>query len=166
MNRLIHNYRVKILDVLDGHTFTCMIDFGLRRYERTRLQLLNPYPNFLGQGEDPEKAYRLLSYMIMKNDTEGRECILSPTRPNAYNKYYAILYLQCRFSDMSLPSTVIPKFAGYRFVNVNLFMGYMAEHNFNLDEAKRILTGLGIEDKVLNYLPQQRETTEAEEIEA
>ncbi len=163
MNRLIYNYKTKILDVIDAQTFQCEIDFGLRRHERTRLQMLNPYPDYLNKGEDRDAAEAAFRTLLMIDDTRGREVIMSPTRPNAYNKYYAILYLQCKFSDMTIPATTCPHFAGYKFINVNLLLGWLAEHSFDLTLLGQVMSNVGIEDEVLKYIPRQRTVANVQE---
>lgn len=142
MNKLFWNYPAKILSVIDLRSFEMEIDYGRRRCERTRGQLIETKWDTsswgVGQKDDAKKC---LESALIDETGEGRQVIVATVSPDAYNQCYYRVYVQCRSDNMVLPQAIMTQIAGVSLISVNLFMLHMMEMRFNVEYAKNHFGG-------------------------
>lgn len=140
MNRLIYNYKAKVLRVVDARTLEVMFDWGMRRYEKVRVQLIEAdyWSDDSSARDRLARAKECLQTAIMDGE-KGRELILAPTNPNAFNKAYFRAYVPCESGNPAYPMTMFPVIAAFRFLHLNHYMIYLSQKNFDVTEAKRIV---------------------------
>lgn len=140
MNRLIYNYKARALKVVDARTMEVMFDWGMRRFEKVRVQLIEAdfWSDDSSQKERLLRAKECLQDAVMGPDG-GREIVLAPSNPNAFNKAYFRAYVPCESGNLSYPMTMFPVIAGIRFLHLNHYMVYLSQKSFDTSESKRII---------------------------
>ncbi|TXH17253.1 MAG: hypothetical protein E6R03_04230 [Hyphomicrobiaceae bacterium] len=183
MNKLVYNYLARVLRVVNSRSLDVEIDFGLRRYEQVRLQLIRTDWSSDGKSDGYYgRAKVCLTELLMSKaraplalqtaartsepiaglgseETEpqvfsrpevgcGRQIIVSPGQPNAYNKFTALTYLRCESLDHTRPAMTITR-GNLRFLSVVKVMEYLSQHDFDVGLAQRIVEDFAIQDQAI-----------------
>ena len=138
MNRLVFNYKATVTRVLDGRDFDVILDLGFHTYRDQRLRLQNMQDLPDRKDSDPlEAATAVAAYKCLDKILVGRKVIISPTRPDRFDRAHCLIYIRARREIVGICDT----FAGRRFLNVyKLMMWLQSQHViYSVELAKQKL---------------------------
>lgn len=152
MNKLIFNYKHHVEKVLDSRTFGGITDLGFRQYVHSAYQISGlEFPSLRGlQGQEKKEAIerlkraeKCLSIALLTEDDlpHGRCVILAPQNPDKYGRVYVNVYIPC-INEVEKYQNMLFRYAGYRLINVYQYMKYLEKNDFNIDEARTLLSEL------------------------
>lgn len=145
MNKLIHNYPCRVLDIVDGRTFDGLLDLGFNLQQKLRIQMAGvELPDT--KSKDPEvkadldRAKNCLRLALMGGGDypKGRRVIVAPTKPNRYNRSYFRVYVSVNRDNIAYPP-LCAKYAALRFMDANNYQQLCYENHFDLAFAASIL---------------------------
>lgn len=156
MNRLIFNYACKVNHVRDGRTFDGTIDLGFRQRWDYRIQLSGVELPEKRESEEAKIQWQLatqclkLALMVpimddISPEPKGRQIIVAPLMPTKFGRSYMKTYVAASGENVVYP-TLSAKYAGKKFMDVNHYINLMAENQFDLSLAAKLVDSFDLLD--------------------
>ena len=150
MNRLVYNYKAKVLGVTSPDTMDLLITLGLRISVERRCYLQGcRYLELSGKGHrftaEQKKEFADNARLFLSTVIHERRGIVAPLRPNRFGRLRVRFYLPCEREHPDYPQ-LTHTVAGTRFLSISNLATLAPTMKFDLDWAKSLLVDLEVSD--------------------